>query len=321
MNHLNTDGHETEIPSHEQIETIGRQLPSLHELADTLSTKPDIRVYTEATHILKGSARKDISEAEMVADLLVFCDRVKQLPVDRMEDAERALVGDVDKFVDSLYLLTHEAYEEAVEGLARRQMEWLAENNTRRIRFLVHRNKTESSQGKVAHDIAKAIAVHDEMLSDRIDVRLTEELADGLTSDTKLVLADDWAVSGNLISNDIANVYKTFDAKGVGAPLEVNFLLAREDQVTDGLRAVQRLEDSFPNHTVPPILAYYTTPSIEGIYKHDKATPTGSHSSVDYGFSQTLERMYVLLDRYEQGGEEPHMPYMAEIIPTYNYNY
>lgn len=321
MNHLNTDGHETQKRSHERVEVIGRPLPALHEMAGELSQTPDISVYSNATSIIKGQERKQISEAEMIADLLSFCDDVKALPREKLDDKERALVDDVDVFVDSLHLLTHEAYAEAVEGLASRHVEWLSGDAQRKIRFLVYKHKTHSSQSQIAHDITAAILQQDEKFSDRVDVSITGELAEGLTPDTKLVLADDWAVSGNLIEQDISYMYKMFGEKDVAAPFEVNFLLARQDQVDEGVTSIPRLEESFPEYSPPEsVVAYFTTPPIESIYGHT-AMPTGSHSSADYGFSQTLVKMYDVLKKCTPPISEPRMPYAAEIIPTYSRNY
>ena len=303
----------------ERIEVVGERLPALREMMDKLSEMPDIRVATESQPFRPGKERADISEREMVEDLLDFCGQVKNIPRDQLDERDQALVDSVDTFVDSVRLMTHEAYHQAINGLANRQAAWLEGNGARRIRFVVQRNKTASSQGQVAQDMAAAITAAHPELAERVDVCLTERLADGLTPDTKVVLADDWAVSGNLIAQDIAHVHQVSELQGVEPRTEVNLLLARDDQIEQGIKSINDLSDTFSDHTLPDVAAYYTAPAVRSVYGYE-AVPTGSHSAVDYGFSETLSSMYRLLERYGNN-PEPRLPYAATIIPKYSYKY
>lgn len=319
MKQFPLDGHETNIAPSNRIEVIGENLPSVHEMYDGLSTRPDIRVLTEAKpHGLSGE-RRNVSEKELIDNLMDFCATVKQLPIDDMDLSEQKIAGNIDEFVESLYFLSHEAYAEAINGIADRHTQWLQADDLRRVRFAVSRNTLQSSQNKVASDICKAIADADPELAGRTEVILMEELADGLSPDTKIVLTDDWSVSGNHISKDIASTYQVFERFDIFADLEVNLLIARRDQIETGIRAIDQLADDNPNFKTPEIVCYFETPKVRSIYGTE-AVPTGSHSSTDYGFSETLGSMYRIIERHGGGGVV-HMPYAAKIVPEYAYNY
>jgi hypothetical protein len=318
MNH-DPSGFEINTQTLERIMTLGGDLPTLTEMYDRLSTTPDIRVVKgSAPHRLRGE-RLDVSEKELIDDLMAFCDEVSQLPTERMSAQEMDLMVSIPGFLDSMRFLSHEAYAEAVDGLARHHVEWLRADEDRRVRFAVQRNRTQSSQGIVGRDIAAAIARTNPPLEGRVDVRLIEDLSGSLDDNTKIVIADDWSVSGNLMAQDLSHVYQVFERDGTSAQVEVNLLLAREDQVPDGIRALDRVGEDRPEYGEPAVVAYHRTPAVKGIYGQE-AVPTGSHSAVDYGFSETLGSMYRLLERY--GGRDTRgLPYAAAIVPTYAYDY
>lgn len=310
-------GKETYTQSPEKIEVIGHGLPALSEAYERLSDEPDIRVRAEAEPFRKGSGTIDISEKQLIDDLLDFCSQVKQVKADNLDERERALVASVDGFVDSIHFLTHEAYEEAAAGLAERHSQWLREKPERTLKIVVHDNKKNSSQQQVAADIHAKMLEADPSLIERVDVGRISE--DDCNADRKVILADDWSVSGNLMAQDVANVYRaTANMEGEPA-IEVNLMLAREDQVGEGIRAIDRLEESYPGHQQPEIIAYFSTPAVASVYGHE-AIPSGSHSSVDYGFAETLGSMYRILERHGRP-LSLRLPYAAVIVPTYAYDY
>lgn len=310
-------GKETYTQNPERIEVNGRGLPALKEAYGHLSDEQDIRVRAEAAPLRKGASTIDVSEKKLIDDLMYFCNQVKQVKSDSLDEQDRALVDGVDGFVDSIHFLTHEAYNEAATALAERHGKWLREKPERTLKFAVHDNKKNSSQQQVAADIHAKMLQADSTLEGRIDIGRIREHDCSL--DSKIVLADDWSVSGNLIAQDLANVYRATAGIEGEPTVEVNLMLAREDQVAEGIRAIDRLEESYPGHHRPEIIAYFSTPAVASVYGHE-AVPSGSHSSVDYGFSETLASMYRILERHG-GSTDLRLPYAAAIVPSYAYDY
>lgn len=322
MNHLQTDGYEKQKDTPEQIEVIGREMPNLEEIYDDLSTEPTIRVFTEAQGLRKGTARRDVSEKEVVDNLLDFCGKFRELSVDGLDERERELHGSVANFIESIHFMTHREYEEAINGLALRHAQWLGDDDTRRLALAVQGNRQHNSQRQVASDIYESIVSADPTVNERVDVSLIGDMANNLTESTKIVIADDWSVSGNLIAQDMAHVCQMLNRTNRKLPVEVNLLVARQDQIDEGVTSLDRVLEFYgqPMPEKPAVVAYFAAPGVESVYGY-KAVPSGSHSSVDYGFSETLEVMRQAMDRQARGGAEVYMPYAGAIIPTYAYNY
>ncbi len=324
MKHLYVDDHEKQIHTPERIEVISGPMPSLEDIYDRLSTLPDIRVFSEAKGLRNGSARRDVSEKELVDDLLDFCTDFRKINVDDLEKWERELHEDIDSFVQSIHFMTHEEYNEAVDGLASRHAEWLAEDETRRLVIAVQQNRKYSSQWQVANDLHRAISANDPESAERAEVLTIGDAANSLTESTKILIADDWSASGSLISQDLAHVCQMLNRSKAEIPVEVNLLVAREDQIIDGINSLDKTLDFYgqPMPEKPKVIAYFSTPAVKNVHGH-QAVPTGSHSSVDYGFSTTLDAMRLAMDRQAStfGREEIYMPYIGKIIPTYAHNY
>lgn len=318
MNDRHDHHHEKYTHTPERIEIIGRPLPALADEYEYLSDVTNIRVRTQDEPFRTNRARADVSEKQLIDDLLDFCGRVKEVPVSNLDEKERELVESVDEFVESIHFLTHEDYREAVSGIAGRHAQWLAANPARILKIGVHSNKTKSSQSQIATDLRNAIVGLEADYALRVHVGAISHV--DCTDNTKIVLADDWSVSGNYIAQDIANTYRATSEAPQPPNIEVNLLLAREDQVEEGIRAVDRLKDSYPGYRQPEVVAYFSTPAVKSVYGY-QAVPSGSHSSVDYGFSETLSSMYRVLERHERGKGEMRLPYAATIVPKYSHDY
>lgn len=322
MNPKPLTGFEIPKDTPEKVTIIGPEMPKPRDIYDTLSDEKDILVYSDAQSTsLKGRETALKSERELIDDLLDFCSRCRELPAD--DDDSHGYVQSIrntDAFLESMTYLSKEMYSEAVRGLATRHSEWLVQNSDKRLLFAVPDIRSQKSQNLVARDIAKSI---DPNAADRVRVvYLSEMAADMLKDNPKVVLSDDWSVMGNHIANDIAQVLQRARALGIdmhAIEMEVNLLLARTDQVNDGIHTIQRLIEDMPDmiSREPQVVAYFEAPVIKRSFD-EKASPSGSHCSVDYDFSQTLSRM---LKVASQHGAATRMPYIAEIIPKYSYNY
>ena len=106
MNHDPKKGYETKTDTAERIRVIGGDLPSISDMYDELSEVRDIRVVeTDQPHSQRGE-RRDVSEKEIIDDLMRFCDTVRALPTDHMDERDRELVASVDDFVMSMHFLS-----------------------------------------------------------------------------------------------------------------------------------------------------------------------------------------------------------------------
>lgn len=320
MNQHFSDAYENQKKIPEKIELVGREMPTLQSIYEQLSTAPDIKVFSKAEYIYDGDERRVISEKEMIDDLLEFGALAQNVLKGQMHDEDREVLEHIDGFIDSIHFLSHEAYDEAIQGIAVHHAEWLEQDDNRRVQFVVQSSRKVRSQWKIASDIASKVSSD---VADRVSVATLEDVSEGQAydGDVKFVLADDWSVSGNLLAEDASRAYRVFDSIGIDAPVEIDLLVARQDQITEGIHSIVRyVNETALDHVNPDILAYFQAPSVKSVYGYE-ALPSGSHSSVDYGFSETLSRMYKVLERYIPVDQEVHVPYIAKIIPKYGYNY
>ena len=322
MNPKPSTGFEIPKDTPERVTIIGPEMPRAYDMYDILSDEKDILVYADAQSTsVKGRETILKSERELFDDLLEFCSRCRELPADDEDSHGYAKsIRNTDAFLDSMTYLSKEMYTEAVQGLAARHTEWLAQNSDMRLLFAVPDLRSQRSQNLVARDIANSINPDE---ADRVTVAYVGELTvDMLGDDTKVVLSDDWSVMGSHIANDISQVLHRARTLGIDTramEVEVNLLLARTDQIDDGIHTIQRLLEDLPDAITrePQTVAYFEAPVVKQSFD-EKASPTGSHSSVDYGFSETLSAMLVVASRH---GVATRMPYIAEIIPKYSYDY
>ncbi len=312
-------GFETSTHSIDHVTIIGRELPNALDSYDSLSEVRNITVYSAADSLIrKGSATTTVSEKELFDDLLDFCGRCRDLPT---EESDRAYgydsaINGIDDFLTSMTYVSKELYAEAVHGLAGRHERWLADNPQKSLLFVIPNSRSLKSQAKVTTDIASSVSSE---TRERVHVVMTGDLSNEMIGpDTKIVLSDDWSVSGNHVANDLGNLFQRLDAQGIDAhklTVEVNLLVARSDQVKKGIGAVDRLKEYFPEYMTkePTLISYFEAP-----VNHGMTTPTGSHSSADYGFATNLDSMLTIAQRH---GVADRMPYIGVIIPEYSYEY
>jgi len=317
-------GFETQKSTPETITVIGREMPKARDMYDSLSDDEDILVYSNAESSLRrGHETALVSERELFDDLLDFCDRCRNLPTEEGDDAfgyTRAIAS-IDMFLDSMTYLSKEMYAEAIRGLAARHSEWLSRDPQNRLLFAIPDSRVQKSQGAVAHDVSSELdqSISNQALTTYVSQITAEELLD---KNTKVVLCDDWVVSGNHIANDLSQVLQRAQAVNVSpqmVQIEVNLLLARTDQINEGIHTIQRLQEDSPQLMTnePQIVTYFEAPVSKQPFD-EQASPTGSHSATDYGFSETLSAMLTVAARQ---GVATRMPYIAEIIPKYSSDY
>lgn len=102
----------------------------------------------------------------------------------------------------------------------------------------------------------------------------------------RIILLDDWAISGSQLVT--ATDTLRMDLPQFASRIEVNLIVATEDQITHGLARTRN--DTLPGMaTAPlPVRAYFKSHHTDFL-RNRKAYITGAHSSVDYGFSEEIE--------------------------------
>ena len=131
----------------------------------------------------------------------------------------------------------------------------------------------------------------------------------GDPSRVKIVFVDDWVVSGRQMRNKIRKSLSMIGGQYHDA-VEVNVLTAPQHFVADGFAV---------DDTSVPVKAYYRAHRANAEDSEDvRCHITGSHSTVNFGFSVQIERMQRLLNEIRGDGQRlVRMPAAASIYRRY----
>lgn len=303
---------------------VVKKVPSLTEVAADAQRENHItRIAAfEATGgRLPNEYEATITETEQqaAADLVDF---LKQF-VEAGQHAEQgpSIVDEVARAQDMLENLTFIGETErleAVKGLAAFWKSYLRENPANQICVVagMRRSKKVKSGEYLLNNIIGEFS--DEELIE-FQGRLVTELAQ-LTAepeDAKVILLDDWIISGMQMTETIENIHTSRDFSRYSASVEINLVTCSRT----------RLEQGFDNGTSrTPVRSYYLSKDAAKPTGYDEhgSYETGAHSSVDYDFEQGyihpfLYKMYLMKEAGQEGSESlpSSMPGLTTIVRPY----
>lgn len=289
---------------------LGPELISLAEqLQQPEALSGEVTVQSRASLYRRGP-QKTISEREAVTDYFDFLQRVKHTA----EEADEPTVAEnADRFMREATYVSTAARQEALTGLMGRQVAFLRENPDRAVSLFVDKQSAEKSQGLLAAEAKTLVNTFAPDVAERLQV--SHGLHDSQDGRVKNVLLDDWSVTGNQLSNTVAHALRTVKgpatAPAYKESLEVNLLVIREDQIADNFEALRDVESVYGIERPVPVVGYYRAP---GVKQHEGPMPTGTHSSVDYGFESQLAEMRDYLAAHTH--QEVDLPYLASVVRT-----
>lgn len=132
-----------------------------------------------------------------------------------------------------------------------------------------------------------------------------DEITVSNPQDLKIILLDDWAVSGHQLDETANGIRGTLPE--FASCIEVQLIAAKKGHITMGIGQI--INRGGGKSVVPlPVRAYYKAHPTEETYGIHIA---GSHSKADWGFSDVMERMRDIDDRDEE------LPPLVSIVPPY----
>lgn len=131
------------------------------------------------------------------------------------------------------------------------------------------------------------------------------------SGDLKVVLMDDWTISGSQINN--ASKLLLREHPNFGPALEVQLIVANEQRLKLGQEQSDQMGQSVPG---VPVRAYYLAHQSKLEATRSGTHITGYHSSVDYDFENELSEI-VSARRYSRGDVTATMPLGTNIIRPY----
>jgi hypothetical protein len=144
-------------------------------------------------------------------------------------------------------------------------------------------------------------------VSDRITTNLDDLGRKANPDHTKVILLDDWSISGTQLSSGFNKVkfHGNRYRPDLESATEINLVAASEQQIEDPQLQTQ---------AEVPVFAYYRAGST--IDKEGrKPFITGAHSSVDFGFADELEKMAAVASQLTNTAVD--LPPLANIVRPY----
>lgn len=241
------------------------------------------------------------SEREALLDLGDFLAKTKTVAEADTEDgiSQKSILHDVERMEEELTFLGKEEYDEAVAGLAGMWGEYLAQGPDYAINIYNELSKEgfEKSYNVIINDIHKAM-LGDERLAPLASQVYADPEQWQTGEHAKLVVVDDWSMGGNTI-NDLYRTVSQQARKHGKADLldnlELHMLVAKAGQA-------EHIVEDKKRYDYKAVRAYYET----GDGKYSEREPlSGSHSSVDIAFEDTLSGMSRYLERQGSQREKP----------------
>jgi hypothetical protein len=211
---------------------------------------------------------------------------------------------------------------EAINGIAAYWKSYLRENPNREICALAEisdANKIKSD--KFLLDGILSQFSEDEMkeLGDRIVLDFDKISSE--PEDVKVVLLDDWIISGNQMTSAYRRTKRSSEFKKFADSIEVQLITSTKHRIQEGL--IINGYGAIPDDVVP-IRSYFMSHDAEKSTAYDshRAYETGSHSSVDYDFEVSfidpmLEELRKISSETGDTSLPKFMPSLTAIIRPY----
>lgn len=205
---------------------------------------------------------------------------------DQPSDYAIELADRANDMLDSLTFIGEKERSEAVRGIAEYWKSFLSDNPDRQICALAQ----ISGSGEVKSDkflldsILGEFSDEDiEELGDRLVLDL--ESVTAAPEDTKIILLDDWIISGSQMTSAYRQIRSSEQFAEYSDSVEIQLVTSPKHRIENGLSVTAYGK---PNDNVP-IRAYFLSHDslITTAYEQHNAYETGTHSSVDYDFEQS----------------------------------
>jgi hypothetical protein len=231
------------------------------------------------------------------------------------------LVGQAKSMREGLTFIGWGEYQQAVKGIGARWKACLDENPGKQLCTIAEVSSfkryekfgNRKSDDFVREDVLLTFSDEEmELYGDRIVGSLDEITNE--PEDVKIVLLDDWTISGRQMSE----LYKMVQGHQKGAAVaragnvEINLVAASASRIKNGLLINPKKKQK---GTIPVYSYFRANEAKAAQFKRNAPHITGQHSAVNYDFSDTLIEMFKLHERV--GGPKRQILGLARVEPWY----
>jgi hypothetical protein len=269
----------------------------------------------------RGKRKYQTTELRGIRELSGFVEGFIRKSTRHLGKANFKLLKDSAKSIrDNLTYIGSKEMDESSSGLAQYWAKYLTEDKDNQL-CIITASSLDTVQGRTRRVSKSDDFVRDTVLEQLAKAESSDKPGERIVTDprkiggdpakTKIVFVDDWVVSGWQMRDKIKRTM-LYIGNEYREAIEVNVLTAPTHFIKDGL-AVE--EDG----TGVPVKAYYRAhPAAAKDSEGVKCHITGTHSTVNFGFSVQIERMQKLLNEIRGPGQRPvQMPAVASVYRGY----
>lgn len=265
---------------------------------------------------------KTVTEHEGLNQLHDFLSDFLQSQI-KAGDGDGVLAREAKGMLDNLTFIGEKEYAEGARGLASLWKSYLDEHPENQLCVPTKISKQGGMRKSDIHLFENIMNSFSDEELDHYGGRIVTDI-DQITqrpSRTRIVLLDDWTISGSQMRNAYSAVKADKGFRRYADRIEINLLVASENRLRDGLS----VENWSTDGDYIPVKAYYKAHDASATSGHEhKAHVTGTHSSVDFDFEVEIDSMrrkleYTQLPREDESWITPPMPPLSNIVRTYRY--
>lgn len=307
----------------EEIATIGergyaKEAPWLDEQVQDASRTNMFRYARTNTRLDNNDPEPEDMIVEMTEHqgLVELTDFLRTVASEELEYDSYDISKDAETILHELNFIGQKEYTAAVQGLKDLWVSYLEANPKQQLCILagVSRMQQKRKSDQFLAESILATFSEDELARYRGRIVTSMESITEAPVDTKVLLVDDWTISGNQLieaANAVADDEKFGPYRD---SLEVNLIAASSKRLDGGLDVLGKSGE----YTVP-VKAYYRTheqAQQDGSFLAGESPVSGTHSSGDFGFEQVIGKIVQARNAH---GVPTQMPPLCNIVREYRY--
>ncbi|MCA9332609.1 hypothetical protein KDA00_01925 [Candidatus Saccharibacteria bacterium] len=237
----------------------------------------------------------------------------------RPEDASLAVL--TEGISQNLTFIGEKELKQSTAGIAEYWKKLLRENPSMQLCIF---NEASSNQGEGKSDrfiLEKIIENFSEDDAEEFDGRVKLDVNE-ITSDpedTKVIILDDWSISGGQVRRSFGRIFPDLKEKGLLDRVEVHLLTASQKQIEKGI-LTSNVKRGGGEIVRLPVKAYYLAHSAPTARKPAGAIISGTHSAVNYDFEISIHdivRRLRSIEAEDVDGPSTVMPPLTNIRRMY----
>lgn len=311
VNQESTRGHSREVL------VLGPALPTLYEQMQDPTLLRDAIEVRNPGGVELAELGNTVTERRAAEDYYAWLSAIRSIALADNSPAGQDALARAERLAGLPYMSVA-ARREAVNGVAGYYLNQLVVSPDVELFFYFHPSGG-ASRLLVANELTAAIRAKDPAAAKRVHSsselpmpQLLERAAALRPEHVIWALTDDWMGTGETMLGEVRQLLAALKEAGLDAyqhKLEIGLLVAREDQIEAKFNVFTWCEQQYAVGPIP-VISYYSSSGAPPFRRDYGPTPTGSHSTVDWGFKDQLD---VLKDYARHTGQRLELPLIASI--------